>query len=249
LLAREGWRVNRKRVYRPWRQQGLKVPRKQRKKRRLVHSGNGRARRRAEYPGHVWAWDFVHDRAADGRPLKWLTVVDESTRECLPLEVGRGLTAGKAVARLAGVVRERGAPGGLRSDNGPEFIARALRGWLSAVGAQTLDVEPGAPWESGYAESFNSEGRDAFLAVEEFASLLEARVLGRQWQREYNHERPPSALGYRAPAAFASACPRAGGGSAEARRSRPADTLVTIDPTLTATGPRIGGKPARHAIR
>jgi putative transposase len=218
LLVREGWRVNRKRVHRLWRQQGLRVPRTRRKRRRLGSSANGCGRRRALYPGHVWAWDFVHDRTADGRALKWLTLVDEYTRECLLLEVGRGLTARTAVALLAEVVARRGAPEHLRSDNGPEFIARALRGWLSGAGVQTLYVESGAPWENGYAESFNGKVRDEFLAVEEFASLLEARVLGRQWRQSYNHERPHSALGYRTPVEFASACPRAGGGLAESAR-------------------------------
>src|SRR5206468_3828756 len=126
LLRREGWRVNRRRVYRLWRQQGLKVPRKQRKMRRLGSSINSCARRPAEHKGHVWAWDFLHDRTADGRALKWFTLVDEYTRECLALEVRRGMTARAVGAVLAGVVAERGAPGHVRSDNGPEFIAKAI---------------------------------------------------------------------------------------------------------------------------
>jgi putative transposase len=209
LLRREGWRVNRKRVYRLWRREGLKVPRARRKKRRLGSSANGCVRRRARHKGDVWAWDFVHDRTADGRPLKWLTLVDESTRECLALEVARGMPARRAVAVLAEVVGGRGAPANLRSDNGPEFIARAMRAWLAGAGVATLYVEPGAPWENGYAESFNSKVRDELLAVEEFASLLEARVLGRHWRRSYNHERPHSALGYMTPAEFGEVCPRA----------------------------------------
>jgi len=151
LLRREGWRVNRKRVYRLWRQQGLEVPRKQRKKRRLGSSVNGCVRRRAEHRNDVWAWDFIHDRTSDGRPLKGLTLVDEYTRECLVLEVRRGMTA-KAVSEvLAGVVRERGAPAHLRSDNGPEFIAQVLRAWVAQAGIETLYIEPGTPWENGYA--------------------------------------------------------------------------------------------------
>jgi putative transposase len=208
LLRAEGWRVNRKRVWRLWRREGLKVPRKKRQKRRLGASANGCVRRRARHKDDVWAWDFIHDRTADGGALKWLTLVDEYTRECLALEVARGMTARQAVAVLAEVVRRRGAPGNLRSDNGPEFIARAMRAWLSAAGVSTLYVEPGAPWENGYAESFNSKVRDELLAVEEFASLLEARVLGQEWKRAYNHERPHSSLGYRTPAEYGASCPR-----------------------------------------
>ena len=209
LLRRDGWRVNRKRVFRLWRQQGLKVPRKQRKKRRLGSSVNSCVRRPAGHKGHVWAWDFLHDRTADGRPLKWLTLVDEYTRECLALEVRRGMTARAVVAVLAEVVRTRGVPAHVRSDNGPEFIARAIHAWVSAAGLETLYIAPGAPWENGYAESFNSKVRDELLNAEEFASLLEAQVLGREWQRAYNHERPHSSLGYRTPAEFGATCPRA----------------------------------------
>jgi putative transposase len=209
LLRREGWRVNRKRVYRLWRKEGLKVPRKQRKKRRLGSSANSCVRRPAEHKDHVWAWDFLHDRSADGGPLKWFTLVDEYTRECLALEVRRGMTAQVVSVVLAGVVRERGAPAHIRSDNGPEFIARVIRAWMSAAGLETLYIEPGAPWENGYAESFNSKVRDELLNAEEFANLLEARVLGKEWKRAYNEERPHSSLGYRTPAEFGATCPRA----------------------------------------
>ena len=150
LLRREGWRVNRKRIHRLWRQQGLKVPRKQRKKRRLGSSANSCVRRPAEYNDHVWAWDFLHDRTSDGRPLKWFTLVDKYTRECLALEVGRGMTAQAVRALLAGVVRGRGTPAHIRSDNGPEVIAQGIRAWMSGAGA---------PWENGYAESFNGKVR------------------------------------------------------------------------------------------
>lgn len=209
LLRREGWRVNRKRVYRLWRQQGLKVPRKQRKKRRLGGSANSCVRRPAEHKDHVWAWDFLHDRTSDGGPLKWFTLVDEYTRECLALEVRRGMTAPAVSEVLAAVVRERGAPVHIRSDNGPEFIAKVIRGWMAAAGLETLYIAPGAPWENGYGESFNSKVRDELLNAEEFASLLEARVLARAWKQAYNHERPHSSLGYRTPAEFAATCLRA----------------------------------------
>jgi putative transposase len=209
LLRREGWRVNRKRVHRLWRQQGLKVPRKQRKKRRLGSSANSCVRRPARHKDHVWAWDFLHDRTTNGGPLKWFTLVDEYTRECLALEVRRGMTARAVSAALAGVVRERGAPVHVRSDNGPEFIAQAIREWMAEAGLETLYIAPGAPWENGYAESFNSKVRDELLNAEEFASLLEAQVLGWEWKRGYNHERPHSSLGYRTPAEFGASCPRA----------------------------------------
>jgi putative transposase len=212
LLRREGFRVNRKRVWRLWRQQGLKVPRKKRKKRRLGHSGNSCARRRARYKNHVWAWDFIYDRTADGRPLKWLTLVDEFTRECLALEVARGMTAQAAAAVVARVIAERGAPAHLRSDNGSEMIARAMQRMLAERGVETLYIAPAAPWENGYAESFNSKLRDELLECEEFTSLLEARVLGKQWQEQYNTARPHSALGYQTPAEFAASCARSASG-------------------------------------
>lgn len=210
LLRREGWRVNRKRIWRLWRREGLKVPRKQRKKRRLGSSANSCVRRPAQHKDHVWAWDFLHDRTSDGRPLKWFTLVDEYTRECLALEVRRGMTAEAVREILTGVVQQRGAPGHIRSDNGPEFIARAIRSWMGEASMETLYIEPGAPWENGYAESFNSKVRDELLNAEEFANLLEAQVLGREWKQGYNHERPHSSLGYRTPAEFGASCARPG---------------------------------------
>ena len=209
LLRREGWRINRKRVHRLWRQQGLKVPRKQRKKRRLGSSANSCVRRPAEHKGHVWAWDFLHDRTSDGRPLKWFTLVDEYTRECLALEVDRGMTAKAVSAVLAGAVRGRGAPAHIRSDNGPEFIAKAVRAWMSGAGLETLYIAPGAPWENGYAESFNSKVRDELLNAEELGSVLEAKVLAKEWRRDYNQVRPHSSLGYRTPAEYGAMVPRA----------------------------------------
>jgi putative transposase len=206
LLRRQGWRVNRKRVYRLWRREGLKVPQKARKKRHLGHSANGCVRRRAAHANQVWAWDFIFDRTRGGRSLKWLSIVDEYTRECLALVVARRLTAQDVLDVVAELFVVRGVAEHLRSDNGPEFIAQALRRWLAGTGAKTLYIAPGAPWENGYAEAFHSRLRDELLNVEEFANVAEARVLAERWQLEYNHRRPHSALGYQTPAEFAAAC-------------------------------------------
>jgi putative transposase len=205
LLRKDGWRVNRKRIYRLWVQEGLKVPQKQRKRRRLGHHGNSCVRRKAEHKDHVWTWDFIHDRTTNGRPLKWLSIVDEYTRECLALEVDRGITAEKAIDVLVELFRIRGVPKHIRSDNGPEFIAKAIQRWLTQAGVETLYVEPGSPWENGYAESFHSRLRDELLNREEFANLMEARHLADAWRLEYNHRRPHSSLGYQTPAEFAAA--------------------------------------------
>lgn len=206
LLRREGFVVNRKRVYRLWRREGLKVPRKQRKKRRLGTSDNSCARFRAEHKNQVWAWDFVHDRTTDGRTLKWLTVVDEYTRECLALRVARSIKAQDAIDILAELFAMHGVPEHLRSDNGPEFIATAMREWLERVNVGTLYVEPGSPWENGYAESFNSKCRDEFLNAEEFDTVPHARAMGAAWEEDYNDVRPHSALGYLTPSEFARTC-------------------------------------------
>lgn len=206
LLRSKGWRVNRKRVHRLWRQEGFKVPRKQHKKRRIGNSSNGLLRHRPLHKNHVWAWDFIHDRDEQGRPLKWFVLVDEYTRECLALGVERGMTARDLIDVLAQVMLIRGVPGHIRSDNGPEFIAQAMRRYLEAAGVGTLYIEPGSPWENGYAESFNGKLRDELLNAELFADLREAKALGAAWQNQYNHRRPHSSLNYRTPAAYAATC-------------------------------------------
>lgn len=208
LLTREGWKVNRKRVWRLWRASGLKVSRKKHKKRRLGTGANGCTRRRATARDEVWAWDFIHDRTAGEVPLKWLSVVDEYTRECVALEVERSMTSEGVVAVLEVAARRRGMPGHIRSDNGPEFVAATIRDWLRSKGVGTLYVEPGSPWQNGYAESFHSKLRDELLAAEEFGSVLEARVLTEQWRDAYNRTRPHSSLGYKTPEEFAATCPR-----------------------------------------
>jgi len=203
LLRAEGWPVNVKRVRRLWRLEGLKIPRKVKKRRRLGHSGNGCTRRAATRVNEVWSYDFVFDQTSDGRRLKILPIVDEYSRECVAMVVARNLTAKDVVAALERVAKERGMPGHLRSDNGPEFIAQEVRRWLAGSGVETLYIEPGSPWENAYSESFNSRLRDELLNGESFASLKEAQVLLGQWRRAYNEERPHSSLGYVAPAAFA----------------------------------------------
>ena len=205
-LRQEGWHVNRKRVYRLWRQEGLKVPKKKRKRTRLGTSENSCDRRRAEYPDHVWAWDFVFDHTTSGSTLKWLSIVDEYARECLALKVDRSITSEDVIDTLAELFAMRGVPGHIRSDNGPEFIAQAIQRWLAQVDVQTLYIEPGAPWENGYAESFHSRLRDEFLAMEEFENLTAARKLTMAWKEDYNHHRPHSSLGYMAPAEYAARC-------------------------------------------
>ena len=203
LLRAERFAVNRKRVHRLWRREGLKVPQKQRKRRRLGHSGNSCSRRKAEHANHVWSYDFVMDQTSDGRRLKLLPVVDEFTRECLAIEVERRLTARDVVATLAYLFELRGAPAFVRSDNGPEFVAGAVRAWLEASGSATLYIEPGSPWENAYVESFNGKLEDELLNREQFATLKEAKVLVEDHRLAYNHQRPHSALNYMTPAAFA----------------------------------------------
>ena len=202
-LRQEGLRVNVKRVQRLWREEGLKVPRKQGKKRRLGTSENGCQRRVAGRPNEVWSYDFVSDQTREGRRLKYLCVVDEYTRECLALAVGRSFRAKEVIAVLAGLIAQRGAPAHLRSDNGPEFVAVAVQAWLKEHKVGPLYIAPGSPWENAYVESFNSRLRDEHLNREEFASRLEAQVLAAGWRRDYNEARPHSSLGYLAPAVYA----------------------------------------------
>lgn len=206
LLRAEGWQVNVKRIHRLWRREGLKVPRKARKKRALGSGGNACHRRPAEHKDHTWCWDFLFDRTISGTMLKWLSIVDEYTRECLALKVARGITAEDVVDTLAELFAMRGVPRHIRSDNGPEFIAQVIRRWLEQTGVGARYVDPGAPWQNGYAESFHSRLRDEFLNVHEFTDLREARRLAVLWREDYNHRRPHSSLGYRTPAAFAAAC-------------------------------------------
>ena len=203
LLRREGWAVNKKRVQRLWREADLKVPAKERKRRRMGASENGCTRRRAEYIDHIWSYDFAMDATEDGRRLKVMPIVDEYSRECLALEMERSITAEDVVEVLDRLFTERGEPDYIRSDNGPEFIAEAIKRWLASRGVKTLYIEPGAPWENAYSETFISRLRDELLNREEFANLNEAQVLAGDYRERYNYHRPHGALGYLTPAEFA----------------------------------------------
>ena len=212
LLDREGWSVNKKAVRRIWRQSGLKLAQPQAvPKPRRSHGQDRNACHLRPSRGNddVWTWDFIFDRTSDGRSLKWLSLVDEYTRECLALEARRGMTAEDIRIILAEVAAGRGGPPGrLRRDNGPEFVAQVVRSWLEGTGSGPLYVAPGSPWQNGYAESFHSKVRDEFLDREEFESEPQARALGALWKGEYNTERPHSSLGYRTPAEFSATCER-----------------------------------------
>jgi len=205
-LRQQGWEVNRKRVQRLWREEGLRVPVRKRKRRRLGESTVPAERLRAERPNHVWAFDFQFDQTADGRALKLLNIVDEFTRESLAMLVGRSIDADSVVATLERLLGERGAPELLRMDNGPEMTAHALRDWCGRSGTGTVFIEPGSPWQNPFVESFHSRVRDELLDVEEFSCLAEARVVIGDWQQDYNRRRPHSALGMKAPAVFAAEC-------------------------------------------
>ncbi|WP_085955866.1 IS3 family transposase [Roseibium alexandrii] len=200
LLNNAGWSVNHKRVERIWRREGLKVPQKQKKKGRLWLNDGSCVRLRPERPNHVWSYDFVQDRTADGRVYRTLNIIDEYTREALMIRVDRKLNSTDVLDALTDLFILRGPPQYIRSDNGPEFIAEKVRDWIAAVGAKTAYIEPGSPWENGYCESFNARFRDELLNGELFYSLREAQILIEKWRIHYNTVRPHSALGYRPPA-------------------------------------------------
>jgi len=200
MLRAKGWRVNHKRVERIWRQEGLKVPKKQPKRRRLWLNDGSCIRLRPQHRHHVWAYDFVADRTADGRPLRLLNIIDEFSRECLAIEVARSIRSVDVIETLAELFLKHGPPSHLRSDNGPELTAKLVREWLASVGVQTLFIEPGSPWENGYVESFNARLRDELLNGELFYTLREAQIIVERWRQHYNRRRPHSALGYRPPA-------------------------------------------------
>lgn len=199
LLKGDGWRVNHKRVARIWRREGLKVPAKHPKRGRLWLNDGSCIRLRPMRRNHVWAYEFAEDRTRDGRKIRMLTVIDEFTRECLAIEVKRRLDSQDVLAVLARLFVSRGVPDHIRSDNGPEFAAKAVCKWLAVMNAKTLYIEPGSPWENGYNESFNGKLRDECLNTELFYSLREAQIIIENWRREFNTIRPHSSLGYRPP--------------------------------------------------
>jgi putative transposase len=227
LLREAGWRVNRKRVERIWRQEGLKVPQKQPKRGRLWLNDGSCIRLRPEYPNHVWSYDFVEDRTHDGRKFRMLNIIDEFTRECLVIRVNRKLKAVDVIDVLSDLFILRGVPGHIRSDNGPEFVAKAVREWITAVGAKTAYIEPGSPWENGYCESFNSKLRDELLKGEIFYTLKEAQIVIESWRRHYNTVRPHSSLGYKPPAPEAVLWP-----AAQPQPAPPATPTVALRPIM-----------------
>jgi transposase InsO family protein len=200
LLRDAGWQINDKRVERLWRLEGLKVPMKQSKKGRLWLNDGSCDRLRPEYRNHVCLYDFVHHRTNDGRAFRTLNILDEHSWECLMIRVKRKLNSTEVIDALTDLFILRGVPAYIRSDNGPEFIAEAVRDWIKAVGAKTAYIEPGSPWENGYCESFNGKMRDEFLNGEIFHSLREAQIIIERWRNHYNTKRPHSASGYRPPA-------------------------------------------------
>ena len=206
LLRAEGFRVGDKRVHRIWRQEGLKVPKTTRKKRALGNGTHACHRRRATHKNHVWSWDFIYDRTASGQTLKWFVIIDEYTRVCLTLDVSRSFKSTDIIDRLSELSVMYGVPEHLRSDNGPEFIAKGLREWLAKLGVETLYIAPGSPWENGYTESFNSRLRDELLRVQEFTSTKHARANAISWRDDYNEYRPHGSLEGLSPSEFARRC-------------------------------------------
>jgi transposase InsO family protein len=211
-LSRQGWSVNLKRVRRLWVALGLRRPVRLRKPRKLGpkpgSSANSCVNQPARFKNDVWTYDFIADRTIDGRPLKWLSLVDEYTRECLALFVAGSVTGSDVRRVLARVIGRRGAPTRIRSDNGSEFICAALTGWLPRAGTKPIPVAPARPWENGFIESFHGKLRDEFLEREEFESAEDARAKGAWWRREYNTVRPHSGLGYQTPKEFSDECDR-----------------------------------------
>lgn len=200
LRTTAGWVVNDKRVERIWRREGLKVPAKQPKRSRLWLADGSCLRLRAERPNHVWSYDFVEDRTHEGRKYRMLNIIDEFTHECLAIRIDRKLKSVDVIDVLSDLFILRGVPERLRSDNGPEFVAKAVQDWIAAVGAKAAYIAPGSPWENGFIESFNARLRDELLNGEIFYSLAEARIVVESWRRHYNAKRPHASLGYKPPA-------------------------------------------------
>jgi len=232
LLRRAGWLVNDKRVERIWRREGLKVPARQPKRARLWNADGSCLRLRAEHPNHVWSYDFVEERTHDGRKFRLLNIIDEFTHECLAIRVARRLKAIDVIDTLSDLFILRGIPGHVRSDNGPEFVAKAVQEWIAAVGAQTAYITPGSPWENGFIESFNARLRDELLGGEIFYTLREAQIVIESWRRHYNTVRPHASIGYRAPAPEVFVTALAAWPAAQPRPAPPAMLSLAPRPTL-----------------
>jgi putative transposase len=232
LLEQAGWLVNDKRVERIWRREGLKVPHKQPKRGRLWLADGSCIRLRPEYRNHVWSYDFVEDRTHDGRKYRMLNVIDEFTHECLTIRVARKLKAIDVIDVLSDLFILRGLPGHIRSDNGPEFVAKAVQDWITAVGAKTAYIAPGSPWENGYVESFNARLRDELLDGEIFYTLKEAQIIVESWRRHFNAIRPHESLGYKPPAPEVFVPSFAAWPAAQPRPASPATLPLAQPPTL-----------------
>jgi transposase InsO family protein len=232
LLEQAGWLVNDKRVERIWRREGLKVPHKQPKRGRLWLADGSCIRLRPEYRNHVWSYDFVEDRTHDGRKYRMLNVIDEFTHECLTIQVARKLKAIDVIDVLSDLFILRGMPGHIRSDNGPEFIAKAVQDWITAVGVKTAYIAPGSPWENGYVESFNARLRDELLDGEIFYTLKEAQIIVESWRRHFNAIRPHQSLGYKPPAPEVFVPSLAAWPAAQPRPASPATLPLVQRPTL-----------------
>ena len=217
VLRDDGWQVGKDRVERIWRREGLKVPKRQKPRGRLWFNDGSCVRLRPERKNHVWSYDFVSAKTHDGRTVRMLNLIDEHSRECLMICAERRWSSARVIEALTDVMVVKGVPGHIRSDNGPEFVARDLRKWLATTGAKTLYIEPGSPWENGFCESFNSKLQDEFLNGEIFYSMKEIRVLAERWRVHYNTVRPHSSLGYRPPAPAAWAPTNLGYGEVESK--------------------------------
>jgi putative transposase len=238
LLVKRDWRVNLKRVHRLWKQENMQVPRKQHRRRRFSGgSENGCVRHRAQHKDHVWSYDFLTDRTEDGRQLRLLAVIDEYTRECLAIEVGRSFTSQDVIGVLQYLFAVRGTPQHIRSDNGPEFVAKSVRRWLAQANVKTLFIAKGSPWENGYVKSFNGKLRDELLNGELFLSLEDARWVIDRWRMDYNHHRIHSSLNYQTPAAYAASCVL----PASATPTPPERSRLINPDSLTHPGTNSGG--------
>ena len=221
LRSTAGWVVNDKRVERIWRCEGLKVPAKQPKRGRLWLADGSCIRLRAERPNHVWSYDFVEDRTHEGKKYRMLNVIDEFTHECLAIRIARKLKSIDVIDLLSDFFILRGVPEHIRSDNGPEFVAKAVQEWITAVGAKTAYITPGSPWENGFIESFNARLRDELLDGEIFYSLAEAKIVIESWRRHYNAVRPHGSLGYKPPAPEVFVPPLAARAASQSRPAAP----------------------------